>query len=168
MGVSGQRHAPAALPLGKTRYPLYRRLGGSQGWSGQVRKISPPPGFDPRTVQPLASRYTDCAILAQSEHCYLAKSVTDKLIFILLPDAWLMKLSHTNCELHSADLCYTCMWTGIPRNLSHQSNMQDFGRKFHQKCLSRSTFIYPIIIIIIIIIIFSDTAAQRVLWPPRS
>ena len=24
-----QRHAPAALPPGKTRYPLYRRLGGS-------------------------------------------------------------------------------------------------------------------------------------------
>jgi hypothetical protein len=26
---------------GKTRYPLYRRLGGPQGRSGQVRKISP-------------------------------------------------------------------------------------------------------------------------------
>ena len=45
--------------LGKTRYPLYRRLGGPQGRSGQVRNISPPPGFDPRTVQPVASRYTD-------------------------------------------------------------------------------------------------------------
>ena len=41
MGVGGQRHAPAALPPGKTRYPLYRRLGGTQGRSGQVRKISP-------------------------------------------------------------------------------------------------------------------------------
>jgi hypothetical protein len=30
---------------GKTRYPLYRRLGGPQGRSGQVRKVSPPPGF---------------------------------------------------------------------------------------------------------------------------
>jgi hypothetical protein len=39
-GAGGQRHAPAALPPGKTRYPLYRRLGGSQGRSGQVRKIS--------------------------------------------------------------------------------------------------------------------------------
>ena len=58
-GVGGQRHAPAALPPGKTRYPLYRRLGGPQGRSGQVQKISPPPGFDPRTVQPVASRYTD-------------------------------------------------------------------------------------------------------------
>jgi len=54
MGVGGQRYAPAALPPGKTPYQLYRRLVGRQGRSGQVRKISPPPGFDPRTVQPLA------------------------------------------------------------------------------------------------------------------
>jgi hypothetical protein len=50
-----------SLPRGKTRYPLYRRLDGPQGRSGQVRKISPLPGFDPRTVQPVASRYTDYA-----------------------------------------------------------------------------------------------------------
>ena len=30
---------------GKTRYPLYRRLGGPQGRPGQVRKISPPTGI---------------------------------------------------------------------------------------------------------------------------
>jgi hypothetical protein len=40
-GVGGQLHAPAALPPGKTRYPLYRRLGGPQSRSGQVRKILP-------------------------------------------------------------------------------------------------------------------------------
>jgi hypothetical protein len=40
---------------------LYRRLGGPQDRSGQVRKISPPTGFDPPTVQPVASRYTDWA-----------------------------------------------------------------------------------------------------------
>jgi len=50
-----------SLPSVKTRYPLYRRLAGPQGRSGQVRKISPLPGFDPRTVQPIASRYTDYA-----------------------------------------------------------------------------------------------------------
>ena len=63
MGVGGQRHVPAALPPGKTRYSLHRRLGGRQSRSGQV-KISPPPGFDPPTVQPVASRYTDYAIPA--------------------------------------------------------------------------------------------------------
>jgi len=57
MGVGDQRHAPAALPPGKTRYPLYKRLGGPQGRSGRMRKTSPPPGFDLRTVQPVASRY---------------------------------------------------------------------------------------------------------------
>jgi hypothetical protein len=43
--VDGQRHAPAALPPGKTQYPLYRRLGGPQSRSGRVRKISPPTGI---------------------------------------------------------------------------------------------------------------------------
>ena len=57
--VGGQRHAPAALLPGKTRYPLYRRLGGPQDRFGRVWKISLVPGFDPRTVQPVASRYTD-------------------------------------------------------------------------------------------------------------
>ena len=115
------------LSPGKTRYPLYRWLGGPRGRSGSVRKISPSPGifflfsvlhlyyffvlivlavpfiltvqhtqhkhpcprrnsnpqsqqasgcrptpqtarplgsagFDPRTFQPVASRYTDCTI----------------------------------------------------------------------------------------------------------
>jgi hypothetical protein len=57
---SASRPGRSLLP-GKTRDPLYRRLGTPQGRSGQVRKISPPPGFDPRTVQPVASRYTDGA-----------------------------------------------------------------------------------------------------------
>ena len=60
MRVGGQRHAPVALPpVKETPYQFYRRLGGPQGRSGRARKISPPPGFDPRTVQPVASRYTD-------------------------------------------------------------------------------------------------------------
>ena len=55
-GVGGQRHAPPALPPEETRYPLNRRLGGPKNRSGGVWKISPPPGFDPRTVQSAASR----------------------------------------------------------------------------------------------------------------
>jgi hypothetical protein len=53
-------------PGKETRYPLYRRLGGPQGRSGRVRKISPPPGLDPQTAQPVASLYTDCAIPAHT------------------------------------------------------------------------------------------------------
>jgi len=59
MGVGGQHYALAALPSGKTRYPLYRRLGRPQGQSGRVWKLSPPPGFDPQTVQLIVSHYTE-------------------------------------------------------------------------------------------------------------
>ena len=47
--------SPGCFTSGKeTRYPLYRRLGVPQGRSGQMRKISSPPVFDPRTVHPIA------------------------------------------------------------------------------------------------------------------
>jgi hypothetical protein len=43
-GCEGSASRPGRFLLPrKTRYPLYRRLGGHQGRSGQVRKISPPP-----------------------------------------------------------------------------------------------------------------------------
>jgi len=61
---------PAVLPPGKTRYPLYWRLGGPQGRSGWLWKMSPLPGFNPRTVQPVASRYTDYAIPAHTMVLY--------------------------------------------------------------------------------------------------
>jgi hypothetical protein len=66
MGTGDQRHTPDVLPSGKTRYPLYRRLGGPKAGVDACRKSHPSPGFDPRTVQPVASRYTDWTIPA---HC---------------------------------------------------------------------------------------------------
>ena len=62
MGVGGQRHTQAALPPVKTPYILYRRMGGPQGWSGRVRKISPQPGFHFPTVRSVTGRYTDYII----------------------------------------------------------------------------------------------------------
>ena len=44
----------------ETRYQLHKRLGGPQNQFERVRVISPPPGFDPRTVQPVASHCTAC------------------------------------------------------------------------------------------------------------
>jgi hypothetical protein len=58
-GVSGT-HRSLFTP-GNDPVPLYKRLDGTQGRSGQVRKILPPTGFDPRTVQRIASHYTDWA-----------------------------------------------------------------------------------------------------------
>ena len=66
--VGGQRQAPAASPAGKDSVPI---VGGLQGRSGRVRKISPPPVFEPRTVQPVASLYTDWAIPARQILFYL-------------------------------------------------------------------------------------------------
>jgi hypothetical protein len=59
-----QRHSPATLPPGMNRYPLYGSLGGPHDWSDERGKSLPQPRFDPRNVQPNASRYTDWAILA--------------------------------------------------------------------------------------------------------
>jgi len=67
------------LPPGNTRYPFYRRLGEPQDRSGQVRKISPSPGFDPRTVQPVASHYTDCA--TQPTH-YMVKCTLGQALML--------------------------------------------------------------------------------------
>jgi hypothetical protein len=66
MGVGGNAMPQLLYPLGKTWYPLYSRMGGPLGWCGQVQKILPLPGFNPRTVQPVASRYTDLAVLAHN------------------------------------------------------------------------------------------------------
>ena len=45
-GGEGPASRPGrSLPPGKNRYPLYRRLGGPQGRSGKVRKISSPTGI---------------------------------------------------------------------------------------------------------------------------
>jgi len=67
-GGEGLASRPGSfLPPGKNRYPFFMRLGGPQGRSEQVRKTSPPPGFDPRTVHPVASRYTDYATRSTHE-----------------------------------------------------------------------------------------------------
>ena len=58
---------PGCFIPGNDPVPLYGKHGGSQGRSGEVRKISPPPGFYPRIVQSVASRYTDWAISVLEE-----------------------------------------------------------------------------------------------------
>ena len=40
-------------------YPLHRKLGEPRSRSGRARKVSPPPRFELRPFQPVASRYTD-------------------------------------------------------------------------------------------------------------
>jgi hypothetical protein len=60
MRMGSQLHAPAALPPAKG--PGAHLVGGCVGpRAGQdgCGKSRPPPGFDPQTVQPVVSSYTD-------------------------------------------------------------------------------------------------------------
>ena len=54
---SAARPGRTLLP-GKTRYPLYSRLGGPQTRSGRA-EILVPTGIRSQTVHPVVSRYTD-------------------------------------------------------------------------------------------------------------
>jgi hypothetical protein len=58
--VDGQRHAPAALPPFKYPVPILHEAGWAPGpdWTG-VENLASQQAFEPRTAQPVASRYTD-------------------------------------------------------------------------------------------------------------
>jgi hypothetical protein len=62
--MCGQHHAPAAFIPGKDPVPTVQEAGWvpEPVWIGAENLASP--GFDPRTSQPVASRYTDYAIPA--------------------------------------------------------------------------------------------------------
>jgi hypothetical protein len=64
---------------------MYGSLAGPQGRSGRVRKFSPPPGFDPRTVQTVASRYTDCAVSAHRHPSKCFSNTFRQFIMIIIP-----------------------------------------------------------------------------------
>ena len=67
---------------GKTRYPLYRRLSGPQGWSGQARKISPPTGI----------QSPDCPALSQLlyrlSYPALKERYAGTIIVGIAPEKW--------------------------------------------------------------------------------
>jgi hypothetical protein len=62
VGVCGQHHAPAALIPGKDPVPIVQEAGWAPEpvWIG-VENLAQP-GFDPQTLQPVASLYTDYVI----------------------------------------------------------------------------------------------------------
>jgi hypothetical protein len=64
--VCGQHYAPAAFTPGKEPVPIVQEAGWAPEpvWIGAENLA--PPGFDPRTFQPVASRYTDYAIPART------------------------------------------------------------------------------------------------------
>ena len=55
-------HPSCFTPEKETWYPLHKRLDGPQGQYGQGQKISFSPGFDPQTILPVASCYTNYSL----------------------------------------------------------------------------------------------------------
>jgi len=62
---------PGCFVPGKdSRYELCRRVAGPRGRSGWVRKILPSPGYEPRTLQAVASPFNDYATPARLIHTH--------------------------------------------------------------------------------------------------
>ena len=80
MGLVVNSSPRPLTPQKETWYPMYRRLDEPHGRSGRVRNISPAPGFDSRTVQPIAYGCTDWAIPA---HVLLAVVIIIIIIIII-------------------------------------------------------------------------------------
>jgi len=88
------------------------RPAGTQGRSGRVQEIWPPPGIDPRTVQPEVSRYTDWDIPSPSNesnnrqdrqgteaclcnHCCSGKAITySESVLVALVIQHAMRMRH--------------------------------------------------------------------------
>jgi hypothetical protein len=80
------RFYPPPLPGKETRYPLNRSMGGS----GRVRKTSPPPGFNPRTVRFVASPYNDYTIPDEVLYTNIKQSADYGQLRLHLPrECWL-------------------------------------------------------------------------------
>jgi hypothetical protein len=78
MGVSGQRHAPAALC---PRYPLDRRLVGPKaGLEAEAVEKSFGPAGDLTPVQSIVSHYTDVATPTPNEIYPVHKSFASSLL----------------------------------------------------------------------------------------
>ena len=79
-GAEGSASRPGhTLSPGKTRYPLYRRLDGPQGRSGQVRKISPPTGI--RSPDRPARRKSALLIIYNFKECHVDHITLNRSFF---------------------------------------------------------------------------------------
>ena len=128
---------PLYSPPRKTQYPLYplyRRLGGLQGKSGQVQKILPLPGFDPRTIQPIVSCFTDYAILAHNVWWRL--KIMKLLIIGSSPHLTFCLLGQNIVDTYYR--CWMCIRLGLQDQVPHL-------HKITGKILGLYSLIFPIL-----------------------
>jgi hypothetical protein len=106
------------LPQGQTRYPLYRRLGGPQGRSGRVRKISPR-----RDSIPGPSNYWSLCVFLYSMYSSIQYILTLSAWSLII---WTRKLTYlfffsVQLEAHSSS-----WW--LTRKLRNRIYLSDFCR----------------------------------------
>ena len=115
-------HAGRNLPLGKTRYPLYRKLSGPQGryWRAENRT---PPGLNPRTVQSVISR---CTVWATRHTSWLDTATEQAYAYICLT---LSYITYIVCFLNVSATFVTIRrevhHTGYNTNFLNQSTIKD-------------------------------------------
>jgi len=69
-------NSPCSFPVGISQCSLYRGQGGPKSRSGRVRRTSPRTRFDPRTIQSVASVFTDFDMrFGGGGGCYLLSSL---------------------------------------------------------------------------------------------
>jgi len=88
-GVRGQRHDPSALsPRERPGTHCAGDWVGPRANLDRCGKYRPLPGFDPRTVQPVASRYTDYATRSVREYIVSAYVLVIRFHNILQSILW--------------------------------------------------------------------------------
>jgi hypothetical protein len=110
-GGEGSGSLPGrSLPPGKTRYPLYRRLGGPQGRPGQVRKISPSTGIRSPDRPTRSQSLYRLSYLAHFQLCWVHLMF---LVLEMLRDHDLQRWIQGRCVLSivtSMLLCQNTIW----------------------------------------------------------
>ena len=128
----GSTPRPGRFTPEKTWY-----LGGPQSRSGRVRKISPPPGFHSRTVQPVASRYNDYAIPAHSR-------ISRTCVYIYIHQVFFVLC----CKLFTLTHISTIGWIFFPGLLyylsSHQSSPGKKRPGLHADYALPPTAVHPV------------------------
>jgi len=80
--VRGQRHARPLFTPGDDTVPIVQEAGWAPGPVSTGLENLVPPGLDPRTVQPVASRYTDWATPPTQHNEDIFKKIIFSKIFL--------------------------------------------------------------------------------------
>ena len=103
--------------------PIIQEAGWAPGPVSRAVEISPPPGFDPWTVHPVTTDYTDYAIPAHFSVRYKLNFyiqcrlllVFERLNIIILSTSLTLSQQLSTCISHLPDVCYEPCWPHPPR-----------------------------------------------------